>query len=252
MTRLLNNAWVQLLVTLAVLVAVLDAMPRGGLGPYVQQFESLKHYEAGTKCGTGGLHWAYSIERPSPVLTKLRAELIAKGWNRFPDESRELYRVTYGNFLPVTGTASLRPDYLEKDLVSLSFSHQPFWKGVANILFLVGHTALILFNVLGWIWPRTRKWNLATLGATLFSWAVMGFCYGVGYCVCTDLHWQLRESMGMYDNGDSYLTFLVRSFSGWEPPPSLVNFVALAAFVISFITSTVLNVRDHLEIKAAQ
>ena len=40
--------------------------------------------------------------------------------------------------------------------------------------FFVLHTALIVFNVLGWIPRRTRRWNLAALLATLFSWTSWG------------------------------------------------------------------------------
>ena len=52
---------------------------------------------------------------------------------------------------------------------------------VLNIAFVVLHTALILFNVFGWAWTRTRRWNLVTLLATVFSWGVLGMWKGFGY-----------------------------------------------------------------------
>ena len=34
---------------------------------------------------------------------------------------------------------------------------------LANSFFYVFHTVLIVFNLLGWLYPRTRKLNLNTL-----------------------------------------------------------------------------------------
>lgn len=116
---------------------------------------------------------------------------------------------------------------------------------VLNVGFFAFHTALILFNVFGWIWPKTRRWNLATLLLTLFSWTVMGIWFGRGYCICTDFHWRVRAAMGIHDHADSYLVLLVRLLTGWDPPPSLVNQVAAVVFVLSLTASVVLNLRDR-------
>lgn len=114
-----------------------------------------------------------------------------------------------------------------------------------NIGFFAFHTALILFNVVGWGFRRTRPWNLLTLLLTLFSWTVMGLWHGVGYCVCTDWHWRVREAMGLHDQADSYLVFLVKRLSGWDPPTGLVNLVAGAVFLFSLVMSVALNLRDR-------
>ncbi|TFH36129.1 MAG: DUF2784 domain-containing protein, partial [Bacteroidia bacterium] len=34
---------------------------------------------------------------------------------------------------------------------------------IIDILFVIFHTSLIIFNLFGWIWRRTRLWNLGTL-----------------------------------------------------------------------------------------
>lgn len=119
---------------------------------------------------------------------------------------------------------------------------------VLNIAFFVLHTALILFNVLGWIDRRTRPWNLATLLLTLFSWTVMGLWHGVGYCVLTDLHWRVRAAMGIHESADSYLVLIVQTLTGWTPPTALVNPVAAVGFALAFLASIVLNVRDRREV----
>lgn len=113
-----------------------------------------------------------------------------------------------------------------------------------NIAFFILHTALILFNVFGWMHARTRRWNLGTLLLTLASWVGMGLWKGMGYCVCTDLHWRVREAMGIHETADSYLVLLIRTVSGWDPPLELVNEVAKWVFLFSLAMSIGLNVRD--------
>ena len=115
---------------------------------------------------------------------------------------------------------------------------------VLNVGFFAYHTTLILFNLLGWIWPRTRLYNLATLLLTLFSWTVMGVWFGRGYCICTDLHWRVRAAMGIHDHADSYLVLMVRLLTGWNPPPLLVNRVAAVVFLLALFVSAALNLRD--------
>lgn len=115
---------------------------------------------------------------------------------------------------------------------------------VLNVAFFAFHSALILFNVFGWIWPKTRRWNLVTLLLTLFSWTVMGLWFGKGYCICTDLHWKVRTAMGIHDHADSYLVLMVRILTGWDPPVAWVNDVAAAIFLLALSLSTGLNARD--------
>ena len=117
---------------------------------------------------------------------------------------------------------------------------------VANIAFFVFHTALILFNVFGWIPKGTRKWNLATLVLTLLSWTVMGTWKGMGYCLCTDWHWQVREAMGIHETADSYIVLPARNLTGWDPPIQLANTVAMWVFIAAFTMSVSFNLRDWL------
>lgn len=123
----------------------------------------------------------------------------------------------------------------------------PIWLLQAlNIGFFVFHTALILFNVFGWIWRRTRRWNLLCLGLTAMSWFLMGIWFGAGYCICTDWHWQVRRALGITGDPDNYIALLVRSLSGWTPDKSLVQPAAAAVFGVSLAASLTLNVRDRL------
>jgi hypothetical protein len=119
-----------------------------------------------------------------------------------------------------------------------------------NIFFLIFHTLLIVFNCFGWAWKMTRKVNLITLALTAFSWLVMGIWRGVGYCICTDWHWQVRKALGQNTTESSYLDYLVKAVSGWTLPPDLTRAVAGWVFGISIVLSVSLNIRDSLRKRA--
>ncbi len=113
-----------------------------------------------------------------------------------------------------------------------------------NLFFFVFHTSIILFNVLGWIWKKTRLANLTLLFLTAFSWFFLGIWYGFGYCPCTDWHWQVRMKLGLYDRSSSYLEFLFETFTGLDVSRALVDVFALVFLVSAFCISLILNIRD--------
>ena len=113
-----------------------------------------------------------------------------------------------------------------------------------NIFFFAFHTAFTLFNCTGWIWRATRKWHLAALGLTAFSWFVLGIWYGWGYCLCTDWHWKVRQRLGYHDQSRSYIHLLVLKLTGANLDPRLVDTVTLNVFLLSVILSIWLNIRD--------
>lgn len=121
-----------------------------------------------------------------------------------------------------------------------------------NYFFFVFHTALTLFNITGWIFKKTRKWNLATLLLTAFSWFVLGIWHGWGYCLCTQWHWEVREKLGYHDQSTSYIHFLILKLTGINFDPKLVDAVVLTVFLISIALGIWLNIRDHYRKKAMQ
>lgn len=113
-----------------------------------------------------------------------------------------------------------------------------------NIFFFLFHSCIILFNIFGWIWKKTRLANLILILLTAISWFLLGIWYGFGYCPCTDWHWQVREKLGLYDTSTSYLEFLVEELTGLDVSRELVDIFAVAFLVIALCLSIVLNVRD--------
>ncbi len=114
-----------------------------------------------------------------------------------------------------------------------------------NIFFFVFHVALILFNVFGWVFRSMRRANLITLLATLFSWVVLGFFYGFGYCFLTDWHWDVRDNLGYTTESNSYIHFLFTTLTGMDISERLVDVVTVAVFFAALSVSVVLNIRDR-------
>ncbi|MCK4992787.1 MAG: DUF2784 family protein, partial [Bacteroidales bacterium] len=77
-----------------------------------------------------------------------------------------------------------------------------------DIFFTFFHTCLVIFNLFGWIWKKTRRLNLICLLLTAASWFILGIFYGLGYCPLTDWHFNILRKLGHTDLPDSYLSFL--------------------------------------------
>lgn len=123
------------------------------------------------------------------------------------------------------------------------------WYPILNVFFFVFHTIFTLFNMTGWAFRRTRKLHLVTMLLTAASWFVLGIWYGWGYCVCTDWHWQVRTAMGMHDMSRSYIHFLVLKLTGINVNIELVEYATLIIFILSFVATLWLNIRDRIRSK---
>jgi hypothetical protein len=119
------------------------------------------------------------------------------------------------------------------------------WYSFLNIFFFVFHSLLTLFNMVGWIFPATRKWHLFTMLLTAGSWFVLGIWFGWGYCLCTDWHWQVREAMGYHDRSNSYIHFLILKLTGKNLDPGLVEKATLLIFLLCFAMSIFFLIKDR-------
>jgi hypothetical protein len=114
-----------------------------------------------------------------------------------------------------------------------------------DFAFIVFHTALIVFNGLGWMFPALRKWHLISLALTAFSWFGLGFWYGWGYCICTDWHWRIRQHLGLETASNSFIDFLITALTGLEFSKTLVDGLTLAVFTVCAVISIRLNLKAN-------
>jgi hypothetical protein len=109
--------------------------------------------------------------------------------------------------------------------------------------FFVFHSTLIVFNLLGWIWKKTRLANLIVILLTFLSWFILGIWHGFGYCPSTDWHWLVRKKMGYYDLPSTYTKFLIDSLTGWDVNPELVKILTVLLLALALFASVWTNVR---------
>lgn len=116
-----------------------------------------------------------------------------------------------------------------------------------DIFFTVFHTCLVVFNLLGWIWKKTRRLNLICILLTGASWVILGIFYGFGYCPLTDWHFNILTKLGYTDLPDSYLSFLFTRLSGLQIDQSMVDAFTLWGLVIALIISLYVNFRSRFK-----
>ena len=116
-----------------------------------------------------------------------------------------------------------------------------FWLHFLNYFFYGFHTILIVFNLVGWLSPKTRKLHFYSMLTMLFSWGVLGFWYGFGYCFLTDWHYTILRKLGETQLPNSYIAFLIEKLIGWLPNAKLVNILTLVLTVLALIASIWVN-----------
>jgi hypothetical protein len=112
-----------------------------------------------------------------------------------------------------------------------------------DLFFTIFHSCLVIFNLFGWIWKKTRRLNLICLLLTAGSWLILGIFYGLGYCPLTDWHFNILRKLGYSDLPDSYLSFLFTRLTGMQIDQSLVDTVTLWGLIIALVISLYLNLR---------
>jgi hypothetical protein len=112
---------------------------------------------------------------------------------------------------------------------------------LADYFFLIFHSALIIFNLFGWIWKPLRKWHLITISLTFVSWTLLGIWYGWGYCPLTDWHWDILRKKGVTGLPNSYISYLIERLLGFTLSPATVDILTLGLALLALIISLYLN-----------
>jgi hypothetical protein len=121
---------------------------------------------------------------------------------------------------------------------------------ILDIFFVIFHSSVVLFNIFGWIWKKTRIYNLITLGITGASWLFLGMLVGtLGYCPLTDWHFRILNKLGVTDLPNSYMKYLADRITGLDISASLVDKVTLYTFLAALIISLFLNIKGYLKAK---
>lgn len=107
--------------------------------------------------------------------------------------------------------------------------------------FTLLHLIIIGFNLLGWIWPATRKLHLIVVALTLGCWLVLGIWYGLGYCPITDWQWQIKEKSGEVNLPNSFIKYYADKFSGHAISSSLIDIITGVSFTLAVAITIYVN-----------
>lgn len=108
---------------------------------------------------------------------------------------------------------------------------------------MVFHSALILLNLLGWIWRPLQRINLITLLLTGGSWFILGVFYGMGYCPFTDWHFQVLRELGRFPASYSYIEYMLERLLGIQLKAEMVDTWTLTLFFVALAASLFVNIR---------
>ena len=111
--------------------------------------------------------------------------------------------------------------------------------------FLFFHSALILFNLLGWLWKPTRKLNLVLLLCTAASWFILGIWYGWGYCFLTDWHFKILMKLNVQNLPSSYIKYLADRITGLNFYSNFIDVITLVSFLSALSLSGYYNYKDY-------
>jgi hypothetical protein len=110
-----------------------------------------------------------------------------------------------------------------------------------DVLLTLVHLFIIGFNLLGWIWWRTRRLHLVFVGVTAFCWLVLGAWYGLGYCPVTDWQWRVKARLGERHLPGSFITYYAQKLSGRTFNPAMVDTVVAVTFFLAIALSVYVN-----------
>lgn len=111
----------------------------------------------------------------------------------------------------------------------------------ADYLFLAFHTALILFNLFGWIFRPLRKIHMLVISLTFASWGILGIWYGWGYCPLTDWHWNILYQLGHRQLPESYISYLLDRILDLQIPDNVVDSFTFGLALVALLASVKIN-----------
>ena len=114
-----------------------------------------------------------------------------------------------------------------------------------DIFFELIHILVILFSLIGWVFPKSRRLHRYHLAIILISWLGLGYFYGFGYCFLTDWHWQIKAEMGVLNLPSSYITYLLEKINLNMFSEKTVEYATALILLLSIFANLYLSYKDH-------
>ena len=110
-----------------------------------------------------------------------------------------------------------------------------------DLLLTIVHLAIILFNLIGWIFLRTRRLHFVFIVLTAASWFILGIWFGMGYCPVTDWQWNVKEQLGERNLPSNFVEYFAEKITGYDFREQLVNTVIGVCFAAAALLSVYVN-----------
>ena len=110
-----------------------------------------------------------------------------------------------------------------------------------DLLLTIVHLAIILFNLIGWIFLRTRRLHFVFIVLTAASWFILGIWFGMGYCPVTDWQWNVKEQLGERNLPSNFVEYFAEKITGYDFNEQLVNTVIGVCFAAAALLSVYVN-----------
>jgi hypothetical protein len=112
---------------------------------------------------------------------------------------------------------------------------------ILDALLTLLHLLIIGFNLLGWIWTKTRRLHFIVISITAACWFILGIWFGIGYCPITDWQWHIKEQLGEHDLPGSFIKYFADKVSGMNINSTLIDVITAVCFFIAAGLSVYLN-----------
>ena len=112
---------------------------------------------------------------------------------------------------------------------------------ILDIFFTLLHLVIIVFNLIGWVWAKTRRFHFYCIVLTAISWFILGIWYGWGYCPITDWQWQIKERLGEHNLPNSFIKYFADQVSGKNIDAHLVDTLTVVFFFLAAGLSVYVN-----------
>jgi hypothetical protein len=113
---------------------------------------------------------------------------------------------------------------------------------LADIFFTALHLAIIVFNLFGWMFKKTRKAHFFTILLTAGSWFILGIWFGIGYCPITDWQWQVKQKLGERNLPNSFIKYYGDKITGYTLDTAFIDVITLLAFILAACGAVYFNV----------
>ena len=106
---------------------------------------------------------------------------------------------------------------------------------IADIVLFSIHMIVLLGNVLGWIWPKTRQAHRVLILLTLASWFILGIWKGWGYFVLTDWEWDIKRMLGEKGLPHSFTAYLANNILGLGIGRKDIDLITVLGLIVGIL-----------------